>query len=105
MVANYDPDKIFNQINQIAQAMGNPDINLFLGQMMAVTAMNDPAGRPAVDLHKEIIGQLNSPLTILCRRDKPYSDPSASKTLVALGVRDAAVLETALGRVHKTFIA
>jgi len=47
---------------------------------------------------------LNSPLTILYRLDKPYTDPAASM-LVALGVRDAAVLETALGRVHETFIA
>ncbi len=104
-VANYDPEKVFNQINEIVQAAGGPDINIALGQMMSVTGLNDPAGRPAVDFQKEIIGQLNSPLTILYRADKPYSDPAASKTLVALGVRDAAVLETALGRIHETFIA
>ena len=105
MVANYDPEKLFNQINEIVQAAGGPDINIALAQMMAVTGLNDPAGRPAVDFQQDIISQLNSPVTVLTRVDKPYSDPAASKTLVALGVRDAAVLETALGRVHETFIA
>ncbi len=105
VVANYDPETILNRINQIMQAMGKPDINILLAQIMTVTALNDPAGRPAVDLQTEVIGQLNAPLTILNRLDKPYTDPTAGKSLVALGVRDAAILETALGRIHQTFIA
>ena len=67
--------------------------------------MNDPEGRPPVDLHKEIISQLGSPLTVMTRVDQPYTDPKASRTSVALGVRDPAVLDTALGRIHQAISA
>lgn len=104
-VANYDPAQIYNHIAQIVQTISGKNMDMMVQQMMTMTTMNDPEGRPPVDLHKEIIDQLGSPLTVMTRFDQPYTDPKASRTSVALGVRDPAVLDTALGRIHKAIFA
>ncbi len=105
IVANYDLGKVYDQINEIVQAAGGPDLSIMLQQRMAVTALNDPASRPPVDLRNEVLGQLVAPLTIITHLDKPYISPDSSRTLLSMAVRDPSTLESALSRIHETFIA
>ncbi len=105
LVANYEFGTFYERIRQMVLAAGGPDINMQVQQMMAMTAMNDPDGRPPIDLQREVLGQFAAPLVIRARADKPYADHNASKTMVSLGALDRDVLETALGRIHETLVA
>jgi hypothetical protein len=102
-VVNLDAGRLYDEIGKIMLAAGLPPIGMMVEPAMANTA--EPSGRPAVDFRKEVLGQLAPPLTLMNWIGKPYADPKASRNMLAMGVRDGAVLDGALGRIHDKFIA
>ena len=102
-VGNYSLGKIYEQVIQIAQGAGVPGLGMRLQMIMAMTGT--PDGQPPVDAKKEVFDQAISPITVLHNINRPYSDPSASKVMLAIGVNDASILDGALDRMHNTFIA
>ncbi len=102
-VGNYSLGKIYEQVIQIAQGAGAPSLGMQLQMMMAMTGT--PDGQPPVDVKKEVFDQAISPIIVLHNINRPYSDPSASKVMLAIGVNDASILDSALGRIHNVFFA
>ena len=108
-MANYDFGTFYEKIRRIVLAMHAPgdlfvpDIDEPLRQAMAATGGQE--GQPPVDLPKDLFGQLAAPLIIRVRADKPYTDPDSAKIVFSIGVQDPGVVQTALRRIHETFIA
>ena len=103
LVANYDFGTFYEKIRRIVLAMDGPDIDESLRQTMAATGGQE--GQPPVDLQKDLLGQLAAPLIIRVRANKPYTDPDSAKIVFSIGVQDPGVVQTALRRIHETFIA
>ena len=105
LVANYNPARIYDGIVWLAWNIGQTNLDGMIQGMLAVTGQPAEAGRAPVNFKQDIMAQLSAPITVTTRYDKPYSNPDSSKTLLALAVRDGEVLDTALARIHDTFIA
>jgi len=98
--ANYDLGKMYDQMLQIMQAAGGPPIDMQVQMMMAMTAVNDTAGRPPVNFRQEVLGQLGYPVVVTTHLSKPYTDPGSSKIMFSLAARQAGVLDTTMSRIH-----
>jgi len=72
---------------------------------MMMTGQPGEGGQPPVNLRQEVISQLVKPITVTTRLEKPYTGPDSSSTLLAIGVGDDQILDTALARIHDAFIA
>ncbi len=103
LVANYDLPTIYEGIGQLVQTIGNMDMNMMVQAMLAMATAQ--GGDAPVNLKQDIIGQLTTPIMVTSRIGKPYDDPAQSSMLLALGVRDGATIDNALGRIHQAFIA
>jgi hypothetical protein len=53
-----------------------------------------------MDLRKDLLGQLAGPIVFLVHATKPYTSPACEEPLFAIAVRDAAVLDKTLARLH-----
>jgi len=102
-VANYDLGKMYDQLVAIVREASRMDIDKVVQQAMAAT--KPPIGGEPVNVHKEILGQLSGPITITTHVSKPYTAPGASRTMLAIGVRDGGILDIAIGRLHNILIA
>jgi hypothetical protein len=100
--ANYDAGKLFDAITQmIADATGE-DV---AGRIKEGMAMTGGEGNTApVDLRADVMGQLAAPIALVGLYPKPISNET-SAFIFTVGVRDAGVLDQALGRLHAMFIA
>jgi len=103
LVANYDFGTFYEKIRQIVIAAGGGDIAEPMKAVMAGTSTDEST--PPVDLAKDLLDQLASPMVVRVRMNKPYTDPGASKIIFSIGVRDAEAVQAAIGRIHETFIA
>ena len=102
VVANYDMGKMYDQICLLVRKVGNTDADKYV--QTAMKATKPPIGGEPVNARTEVFGQLTGPITITSRLTKPYTDPDSSKTMVAVGVRNGRVLDSALGRIHNIII-
>jgi len=103
MVANYDLGKMYDQLVTLVREAANMDIDKYVRKAMEAT--KPPIGGQPVDVRKEILGQLSGPITVTTHVSKPYTSPDASRTMLAIGVRDGGILDTAIGRLHNILIA
>jgi len=100
--ANYEPARLFDELNRVFQQAAYQDLNMIAQAAMAATAGD--GGQPPVQVRDEILAQLGAPLLVTWSVERPYGPTSRLKFLVALPVRDADRLDAALGRVHKAFL-
>ncbi|HUU58879.1 MAG TPA: hypothetical protein VMZ50_05000, partial [Phycisphaerae bacterium] len=106
VVANYDVGKMFDGIARIAKAMSGVDLNMQLQMMVAMgTGGQEEGAPPPVNFRQDILGQLAPPLSVVLSFRKPYTAPNSTQGGLAIGVRDGAVLDAALGRIHDAFVA
>jgi len=103
LVANYDMGKMYDQICLLVRKVGDVDVNQYMRTAMKAT--KPPIGGEAVNARTEVFGQLTGPITLTSRLTKPYTAPDSSVTMMAVGVRNAKVLDSALGRIHNIIIA
>ena len=103
LVANYDLGKMYDQVCLLVRKVGNTDVDKYVRTAMKAT--KPPIGGEPVDARKGVFGQLTGPLTVTSRVTKPYTDPDSSKTMLAVGVRNGGVLDSAMGRIHNIIIA
>jgi hypothetical protein len=73
--------------------------------MMMGTGQPGEGGRPPVDVQKEVFDQITRPITVVASTEKPFTDPANARTLLSLAVRNGAILDGALARIHDTFFA
>ena len=105
LTANYDIGKIYNGIVQMVWEIGQVNLDGMLQGAMMMTGTPGEGGQTPVDVKKEVLGQLTSPITIATRITKPYTEPDSSQMLWAIAVRNTEILDTAVSRIHNTFIA
>jgi len=102
LCANYEPAKIFDAINKIAQSIAFVDLNMLVQSPMAATA--GEGGQPAVQFRDDVLAQMGAPVLFTWQMEKPYSFTSMTRFLVALSAKDAARLDGAMGRIHQAFL-
>ncbi len=102
LCANYEPAKLFDNINKIVQETAYQDLNMIVQAALAATAGD--GGQPPVQLREDILAQVGAPLLVTWKVEKPYTPTSHLQFLIALPVRDGPRLDTALGRIHKAFL-
>jgi len=100
--ANYEPPKLFDDLNRIVQEAAYQDLNMIVQAALAATAGD--GGQPPVQLRDDILAQIGAPLLVTWKMDRPYTANSNQRFLFALPVRDGNRLDAALGRVHKAFL-
>ena len=103
LVANYDLGKMYDQTCLLVRKIGNIDVDKYV--QAAMTATKPLVGGEPVNARTEVFGQLTGPITLTSRLTKPYTDPDSSRTMLAVGVRNSRVLDSALGRIHNIIIA
>jgi len=103
LVANYDMGKMYDQICLLARKVGNIDVDKYV--QTAMKATKPPIGGVPVNARTEVFGQLTGPITLTSRLTRPYTAPDSSKMMLAVGVRNSRVLDSALGRIHNIIIA
>ena len=103
VVANYDLGKMYDQICLLVRKVGKIDVDKQV--QTAMQATKPPVGGEPVNVRTEVFGQLTGPITVTSRLTKPYTAPDSSRTMLAVGVRNGRVLDTALGRIHNIIIA
>jgi hypothetical protein len=64
---------------------------------------SDPSEEP-LDIRKDLLAQLAGPLGILNHVTKPYTEPGCEEPLLTVGVRDAALVDKTLSRLHARII-
>lgn len=100
--ANYEPARLFDDLNKIVQDAVYQDLNMIAQAGLAATAGD--GGQPPVQLRDDVLAQLGAPLLVTWKMDRPYKPGSPFKFLLALPVRDGGRLEAAVGRIHKAFL-
>lgn len=106
LVANYDPMKIYDEIVKIVWSIGKVNLDgMIQGSLMMLSGSQGEETRPPVNFRTQVIGQLAKPLLVTTRIQKPFSEPESSRSLLAIGVRDGEILDTALARLHEMFLA
>ncbi len=100
--ANYEPAKLFDDLNKIVQGSVYQDLNMIVQAGLAATAGD--GGQPPVQLRDDILAQIGAPLLVTWTADRPVTPDSRPRFLLALPARDANRLDAALGRVHKAFL-
>lgn len=103
LVAQYDLGAIYDEVARLAREMAGVDLNQQVQGFLKATAVAGEQETPPVDLRKDVLGQLTPPLTLTANLTKPYTASEAPKMTFAIGVRDAAALDAALGRIHNAF--
>jgi hypothetical protein len=103
LVANYDLGKMYDQLCTMIRKAQDMDIDKVI--QTAMQATKPPIGGEPVNLRKEVLEQLTGPITITSRLTKPYTAPDSSSTTIAVGVRNAGVLDSALNRIHNIIIS
>lgn len=99
VVARYDIGSSYDQVMDIMSQVTGQQLrqNVEMAMQMLTGGQGENAP-PPVDLRKDVLGQLVQPLTFGMRHNKPYGDPNSAEGLFAIGVRDAAQIKGALGR-------
>ena len=105
MVSNYDLGKVYAQAMTMATALSPINPEVMLQSTMGMTGEPGEGGLPPVNLREEVFGQLAGPIINGSRLQKPYTSGASVQTFFAAGVRDGKVLENALRRIHRTFLA
>jgi hypothetical protein len=100
--ANYEPAKLFDDLNKIVQQSVYQDLNMIVQAALAATAGD--GGQPPAQLRDDILAQIAAPLLVTWKTDRPYTATSKQRFLFALPVRDGNRLDAALGRIHKAFL-
>lgn len=94
-VLNYDVPKVFDRLAAVLQAVSGMPVDQQIQQMMAMTSQG--TDQPPVNFRRDVVGQMTGPLAFVSRLDESTGQTT---TLAAIPVRDAAVLDTAIGRIH-----
>lgn len=105
LVANYDLSKMFDQVIKMIEGASGENADKALEEAMNETRGEGENAKPPVNLRKEVFGQLTAPLTFAWQLDRPITAASGGQFVLGLGARDAKVLDTAMGRIHDTFLA
>ncbi len=103
--ANYDPMKIYEEIVRIAWTLGKVNLDGMIQGALMMAGSQGQGTQPPVNFREQVIGQLTKPLLVTTRIQKPFNEPDSSRSLLAIGVRDGEILDTALARLHELFIA
>ena len=101
LLANYDLSQIYDSAVDMVKNAWGVDITFFAQQILARTGQ----AQPPVDLQQDILSQLPGPRLRTWKMNKPYTDTSLSQTLFGIATQDRDRLDTALARIHQTYIA
>jgi len=100
--ANYEPAQLFDGIARMLGEAVYMDLNMLVQAGMMATAQD--GGQQPVQLRSDVIAQVQAPLFVTSKIEKPYSLSSPGRFLVGLSVQDSQRLNVALARIHQTFI-
>lgn len=92
---------VYEQVTQMVRQINGTDITFF-----AQTAMAATGGQQApVDLKRDLLDHMTSPLTTCTLLDRPFSQPDQARDLLCITLRNSDAVDTTLARIHQTFLS